>query len=361
MLLPVSVSDPLRINADRSQSPSRSQSPTHLIDSSFISPADILFHPRSISCSPFREKILKNDNASLEKDVIDWQQEGEYHPFDDPGSGQTTAVPTRHPSPVRPARPATSENNNADQHDGIKLQNLPKLVRTRRRGRSGTARKNLRLWPLIITRPSATGRSPSNSRKTWVNLGPKNQDLKTVGVDVCLRWVTDEPKLSSPLPPTPPPTPVDEHVQYFGPHSEDVIQEESPQEKLLKIVQDAIRHVEGTLESLGVDQNILYLHTQHYLSVADADVDGEMFLLEGKMADLEECVERIKVLRDDILYVHRWHLNSPTRSDDDNGGEELEVGTFAFTERDVFRRLRACFEPSTWWKEYDFGFGKEVR
>jgi hypothetical protein len=329
MLLPVSVTAPIRIT-----SPSRPQSLNQLDSFSpelFIGMNTFPYHSRSRSRMPFQEKSIDEYVPDLERELNSCPKE--FQTFDDPGSGQTTAVPTRQPSPS--PQPITINTKPAEN-------NSPKrpLTNTRRRGRSGTSRK-INLRPLI-TRPR--GRSISKARRTspsW-NLGQRPQNLKRVGVDVCLRWLTDAPQSR-----TVPSVPKECDSQA------EIDEEKASTEGLVKIVEDAIADAESTLESLVVDQNNLYLHTQHFLSFAEIDTDGDMFRLEGRIADLEECVERMKVLGNDVRYVHRWCIMTKEESE---GGKP---GPF-FEKVDIERRLRECFTPSAWWKDYEFGTAKRA-
>lgn len=275
----------------------------------------------SLSCSrsPFR------DTTNIEHKLPYGGKERSFsRGSNQPLSGNTTAVPTRHSSPV-PTRFRT------------------KPTATRPRGRSDSQRKvNL---SLSIKPPST--HDPRSAYPARVI--PPN--LPRVGVEECRRWVTNSPSATWPV----------IRARDPGTSAHTTITK-----KLPEILERAIKDAEYVLEDLVAEQSLVFLHNQLTLSISDLNDLDDAVRLDDQTKDLERCIGRIRTL------LHELRSNSVLRPIEDDGGNDVRSwnnklrriirmegnctyldGPILFVEGYVYRRLRGCFALSEDWDDFD--------
>ncbi|KAG8846859.1 hypothetical protein FRB91_000410 [Serendipita sp. 411] len=210
---------------------------------------------------------------------------------------------------------------------------------------------------------------------------PPSRRLPTAGIEACKKWLT------APTPPRSwcePPTTGGTNIIVNDPI---VIEDRLAQkEHLQAIVQRVLDETTLALECMTAEQTSLVLHTSYSLSFADMDGYEEMLVLEEKMDELRSCLEKLKILLDEVKKDRK--LRKIARDGDGDGGDDDDSemgdayfwnelleriqGDFKKTRRDsrttpctfsmapklfgeayVYRRLKGCFESSLWWKDFD--------
>jgi hypothetical protein len=281
----------------------------------------------SLSCSrsPFRDISNDGSKFSQSRSARSWSKGSGY-------SSRSSLAPEPAPVQTRALRP-------------------PKLTNTRPRGRSDSQRK----VPLSLLPLDRASRYPSRS---VYPAGQITSNPRRVGVEECRRWVTGTPPSTWPV----------IRATQSSTRAHTTITKHLPE-----MLEQAIKDVECTHQSLVTEQSLLFLHNQHHLSVRAMDASKDIVQLEEKTRDLERCIDRMRVLLSEVRSnsalqpieedgerdVHSWNrrLQHIKRAE---GSCTFMTGPALFVEAYVYRRLRGCFTQSTFWKDHDVFFDRKV-
>ncbi|CAG8596835.1 4744_t:CDS:2 [Acaulospora colombiana] len=254
-------------------------------------------------------------------------------------SGTTTVVPTRQSSPAPPAESPPPTTSSAPSKKLRGRSSAKRAVGLSRLDTTAAIPK-----PILEQPPSAR---PIAASKTTCPVGLNTSNLPRVGVEVCTRWLTGKPPTTSSFQRR-----RDKHIVS----------------RLDRVLASVIRDVKETIDDLEVEKSMCIIQSLHEVSIVELDNYWEVIDLEEKVDDMRQCMEKIEVIRDDLLQNKRlrpivdyddemedsaWWNDKLQPSRSDKRSYTWLTAPPLFAESYLYRRLKECFAQSIWWRNYD--------
>jgi hypothetical protein len=257
-------------------------------------------------------------------------------------SGTTTVVPTRQSSPAPgPSESLLKQKSSATPTNKLRGRSSAKRAVGLSRLDTGAATISI---PTFERLPSAR---PIDTSKPTCPVGLITTNLPKVGVEVCTRWLTGKPPTTS---------------SFKRRRDKHIIS------RLDNVLNNAIRDVRETIDDLEVEKSMCIIQSLHEVSIVELDNYWDVIDLEEKADDLKQCLEKVEILRDELLQNRRlrpiidyddemedsaWWNDKIQPSKPINRSYTWLTAPPLFAETYLYRRLRECFAQSIWWRNYD--------